>query len=576
MADGKQVEKRIIQSRNIFLEQIKREIHEQEQYNVQAEFEKTRKNKNYRVLIITLLTLISFLVLISIMNAIVRNRYELASIDITTFQNANLRELLDITKQLEAEIALAVQKREELLMSKNLELEELSTQLERDVTSLSTQSMLPAEFKRRADALRTEHSDAVAMVENKYDVQIAAQDAIILRVRNDLNSYDTQQLEIARRQEEVLANERRLYTIELELLSSTHNKEMLILRRDHAAKLSETETYYTSLVSDLKNTHAQELATTIDRLDPQLPKLDALLADSQFSKATTETSFTNLRENTFLSSDDVQGEEAYHGQFVRIVQTLKNLPYENDVSSSLEHIETRYQNTVLTYHNFIDNLSNLLVQYIDERDRLQLQVDRQLFAFQSLSSANRENGYIIDPRNEDDIMIYVDDAVPVDTESIGYVFRDNDILIATVNLLPYTYHTRAALMSYNNTDVSIQPFDTLLISWEDSGERDIFSVPEIEYGDEPVEMDLFESGALLPEETEDGLQDIDPILDSDALRMELESIFESINEPDAIDDTDTIEGEMLETDRVILDSTDLFRQNENNAPDDVNGAQEEE
>jgi hypothetical protein len=77
-------------------------------------------------------------------------------------------------------------------------------------------------------------------------------------------------------------------------------------------------------------------------------------------------------------------------------------------------------------------------------------------------TVNRENGYILDPRDTSNIQVYMDRIRQVQDGTIGYVFREDDEFIGTIEFNRDGEVVTAGLVELVD-DRSLQPFDKVLI-----------------------------------------------------------------------------------------------------------------
>ena len=78
-------------------------------------------------------------------------------------------------------------------------------------------------------------------------------------------------------------------------------------------------------------------------------------------------------------------------------------------------------------------------------------------------SSSRENGYVLDARNPEKIIVYIDKIHAVRDGDLGYVFRQEDNLIATIRFDVTSREITASLVELTSEDAAMAPFDKVLI-----------------------------------------------------------------------------------------------------------------
>ncbi|MFW5812055.1 MAG: hypothetical protein ACOCWS_03640, partial [Alkalispirochaetaceae bacterium] len=103
---------------------------------------------------------------------------------------------------------------------------------------------------------------------------------------------------------------------------------------------------------------------------------------------------------------------------------------------------------------------------IDAREEtisgLEANIDEFLFALDSLTRQNRENGYILDPRETSDVVVYIDRIRDVADGSRGFVFREDDEYIGTIEFSITEEDIIASVIEVAEGE-ELQPFDKVLI-----------------------------------------------------------------------------------------------------------------
>jgi len=87
-----------------------------------------------------------------------------------------------------------------------------------------------------------------------------------------------------------------------------------------------------------------------------------------------------------------------------------------------------------------------------------------MYAVSAFQKSSRENGFIIDPRNSKQVLVYVDPVMKVKAGDTGYVFRTDDNYIGMVRFLELGAVSKAEVIELADPEKQILPFDKILLN----------------------------------------------------------------------------------------------------------------
>ncbi|MFO8042232.1 MAG: hypothetical protein R6U25_03440, partial [Alkalispirochaeta sp.] len=155
-----------------------------------------------------------------------------------------------------------------------------------------------------------------------------------------------------------------------------------------------------------------------------------------------------------------------------LVGRLQQVPYENSVPAALTQIDRRMRDLLAQYEEIREGLQETVIgrdEVIEEREstisRQDTRISEFLFALDQFARVNGDTGYIIDPRNEENIVVYINRIRNVSVGSIGYVFRQDDEFIGTVRFEDRDGRITARLVDTAD-DKQLRAFDQILIDVE--------------------------------------------------------------------------------------------------------------
>lgn len=152
-----------------------------------------------------------------------------------------------------------------------------------------------------------------------------------------------------------------------------------------------------------------------------------------------------------------------------ILDRLRQVPYQNSVPDALRQIDRRTRDLLAGYESIREGLEETVLNrdaiiaardttIADQEDR----IGEFLFALDELARVNGDTGYILDPRNPDDVVVYVSRIRNVEVGSIGYVFRRDDEFVGTIRFVGRDGRIGAELVD-TVEDMQLRAFDKVLI-----------------------------------------------------------------------------------------------------------------
>ena len=194
----------------------------QERYNLNDEFAKTKRNRNFVVLLVVSATIIGFGLFAFLFNNHVETQSNKVSISTQEFDDINLRDLLDKAKVLESDLAL---RQAEL---KNLSDNTADLQVKKEE--------LDRKLNTRIQAIQQAAAEAEKPIQ-----------AAITQLKAELATFDSRKLEVAKKQEVVLNNERRVYDIERERMQTLLENQIAKLSADYDAQIKRRDAFIKDL-----------------------------------------------------------------------------------------------------------------------------------------------------------------------------------------------------------------------------------------------------------------------------------------------------------------------------------------
>jgi hypothetical protein len=160
--------------------------------------------------------------------------------------------------------------------------------------------------------------------------------------------------------------------------------------------------------------------------------------------------FTPLLENSrSLNSAELRDLRRKYANERLLFNRMMKVPYTNSVPAALEQMN-------YLSGSLIGHLSSSII----EKNSI---INSFLYALENYTLAATENGYVIDARNTNDILLYMNKIYSVKEGDTALIIRSENEYVAKIQFLMKPEGLRAKALEINASN-SIQPFDKVLIN----------------------------------------------------------------------------------------------------------------
>ncbi len=425
-----------VQKRSPFLPE---EIHDLDStsqvYSLEEEYARTRKNRNYR-LYLFILGFITFVVICVLGFKLYREwRDSIVDVSITEFEDLRLKDVIDSARKRGSNIDVF---RIEL---KVLEAEMLTAMLgvrresyAREMAVLS-QGLGDAETDAKIAAIRREEEARLKSVRASYN-------GLMARKRSQIYA---QEEERAKEEEELAkqgaaarsSNTDRLYELHMKRLQDRQETGVDALKKYY-------DGYMDYVIMKYNPVFAQPAAGITGGSGPALTaggalrEYDPLLDEYGFSPS----DFGSLRKRI--------GDETI------VLKRLMRVPYQNSVPQALKALDVLTGTIVRDYEDLWSRLTGALAS----KNQLIKQYE---YPLDFVLSAKKENGLILDPRENDSILVYMNRSLKIEDGRTASVYN-GDRYVGRIRLyrdLRGTY--RGSVVSLANKNAVIRPTNRVML-----------------------------------------------------------------------------------------------------------------
>ena len=412
-------------------------------YDIEKEFEKAKANRSYKVMLI-LVGMGIFVVLFSIFfSKYVKVQNEKMKVSVESFDDLNLRRLLDSVSRIENEISLAMAEKKQIDDTYKESISSAEQFRDADLHTLQYMNLSKYEFSKQRQAIIDSCEHKKALIKATYDEDTEYIDAKIKELTDQLAAMDSANLERAQQMQSEIDSQRQVFEIEKRQLVDEYETNIETLKSQLATQKEEAYKERNKAIDTVAARYKKEIASlkaTIASLDPVLSdaKAAAIVDEANKLENSAPQFLSPIAEKFELAENDVLLLAAIDGKlanFDYLAGVIEAQPHKNSLASF-----ARARNFIL--HSFADDTAALLTSILSARTEaeenaveLGAVVHSYEFYLESQLKESGDFGCVVDPRNKNEIVVYVS---PVYKETIedtpAYVYRKANELIGEVVL----------------------------------------------------------------------------------------------------------------------------------------------
>lgn len=439
-------------------------------YDLVSEYRKTKKNFSPFVPLAIFAVCAVFLGASFIVTRTINQQSRKVSVDIQAFEDLRLQDLLDQAKNTLNELSAASNELAALEYAMNAELSRVRTA---KASSLSlAQALTPSEYKRRSAAIEKEAAAGEQAVRAKYAAQIAEKRVAVKALQERAAAYDARSVEEARKQQEILDNQEKLFEMEKEALRKSYEERLVAAENALQAEKADGVERLNQAISELTARYEKELADLTAKYNPTWTDARgaALASVDPASPRSAEAEMpASAPAGSPVGIEELRSAARRYEDLRYSIGRLRDVPYLNSVPGALAAADAASSGLADDYRRLVGESSSA-VRSRDERiarleatlTRTRARLDSYTYALSLFARDANEAGYVIDGRSPDRVLVYVDPLFRVADGTVAWVFRAVDKPIAEV-VLRKDGDVVVARVERMEAGASLQPFDRLLL-----------------------------------------------------------------------------------------------------------------
>ena len=427
MGDENQIRKLVSEASRESLEKSLELVRkETKPYDLFKEFSATKLNRSIFVPIVTLATVVFFAIVALATARVIETISERQDVDISSFDDLNLKDLLDVAKRTEAEYVGLQRELSMLEREQAAEIRVINEGYTAELDIIEARRISDDEKRRLGQQATQRRDQTIRQVQARFAPLLEAKALEVASAAGRLEQYDSRMLDQAKQNEEMLAAERRIFELEQQKLTEYYETRLSTLEQEIAAERIAFNKNKDELLQALQNARSAEMSETTLRFNPVFtdPEILALLGDSP---ARPEPLNPMAPASLLQAGLDASAMEAMALETVADIQNLgaalEAIPYSNSVPLALAALEKSAYLLADIYRRMADTVGLAL---LSSQDRIKALENELSTSRSAISGVQSQIGVL---RREQAVYTTAIDALAQLNGDAGYVLEANDTSI---------------------------------------------------------------------------------------------------------------------------------------------------
>ncbi|MFW6368140.1 MAG: hypothetical protein ACOCZ9_00250 [Spirochaetota bacterium] len=393
MGDDREITRLVEESKMVFLREAMEDYRsKQTEYDLEAEFAKTRRNRTLVVPLVIISMVLVFAVA-GVATAVYTDRgIETVELDVEEFEDVTLRDVLDSWLLVERRIEDIETRIGVLENERDIALRMVERSLERSIDLVNARDIGEDELENRVAEVESEHEQELSAIRDEYQDQIGElEDELSELERRREEEFDEDEVEAALDRQDLVDDQERLFELEKERLEEFYQERISELRSAYDQDLENHDEFsadlrealverYEQEIADLEDAHEEEIEELILKYNPELSEGDiAALLDEDVPETGELLGHGELFGDTGAVSEgeleDLRGELS---SLSEILGWLRDIPFENSVPNALEHLDARSDAVANEYERMLVALTDSYDALEEERIAIENELRERL------------------------------------------------------------------------------------------------------------------------------------------------------------------------------------------------------
>ena len=309
-------------------------------YNLEKEYEKTKKNKSFYVPVLLIGSLLVVVLLSLIMTITIEKADKDIRVNVEEFDDVNLKNLIDTVARTQDQYENAVKNKVQIERQMNSELNTALDKREGDIVTVQSLNLRNKKDEAaRIEAIKKTYDDTVKQIRASYAEQLDAADSEIAEYKKKLDEYDATKLAAAQEQQRALDSQRQLQELEKKKMVDSYENKIQALERN---------------LSDIRRKHKDDMKKSLsevsDKLQSEIDALDPVIED-EYADSLLASPAMNARIELDPANHQVFGEgnisdgklkerldeiKAMYEDYKYLDQSVLEIPHKNQIGQYVD------------------------------------------------------------------------------------------------------------------------------------------------------------------------------------------------------------------------------------------------
>lgn len=393
-------------------------------YEIEKEFEKTKKHKSPFVVIILGACLIFVIGIAFTMHKVISMQNQEISVSLEEFNDLNLRALLDTVASAQTNYDNAVKNRAQIQAELESRLRTAEETLKNDIYVIDSMNLKrKTVYNDRVALAKKKYEDSVKSIQNEFADAIIKAENEVQAYKAQLAEFDSAKVESAKNQEKALDSERQLRELETKKLTDRYESRIAELEEKLRLQQMRNSEEMRNAVAQVSKQYQHE----IDLLDPtikddtardiiqeaaniEVPDFNGAATLLQNSIASEKVgSFVNKYQeiyDDFRYLDDVVASIPQKNSIPKYVSSARILV--NDMSKAFVDTTISFYTETVKLNGTIDGLNNQ-IKALNTAHENEINNQREIYesTMSNVLALAKTNAIIFEGSTYDDIKIFI-------------------------------------------------------------------------------------------------------------------------------------------------------------------------
>ncbi len=280
-------------------------------YDLNVEYAKT-KSKRLSFVSVVLLCCIAIVALITWgVVMVIETENANIEVDLAVFDDLNLKDLLDVVSKTQDQLDQSIKRKNQLVFELTNQVNLAQLDMDTELQLLDSLRMTNSERLSKEQELQDIFDQKVATLDESIKPQISLLEAQITDLTEQLSSYDSKNIELAKQQEAAINSQKQAFELEKEQLS-----------REYESMISNLVNQIETMKKGQLSTQSSALATLKAQQESELKLLDPTFTDERANELVLAIIGDILVEEAMKAAVEILSEDETEIENIKLVETV--------------------------------------------------------------------------------------------------------------------------------------------------------------------------------------------------------------------------------------------------------------